>query len=180
MTGHPTESLRLRLNEQPVEIDIDQRALLVEVVRDLGAKGARVGCLTGDCGACSVELDGRIAKSCLVLAASVDGSEIVTIEGSRDAIAAATREAFKAHRGFQCGYCTSGMIMVAIELLRRNPNPTEAEIRLAISGNLCRCTGYEDIVKAVAGAAAQLQHDLPNSKQKDQMRWVRSGRNGRR
>ena len=157
MTGHPTERLRLRLNEQPVEIDIDQRALLVEVVRDLGAKGARIGCLTGDCGACSVELDGRIAKSCLVLAASVDGSEIVTIEGSRDAIAEATREAFKAHRGFQCGYCTSGMIMVGVDFLRRNPNPTEAEIRLAISGNLCRCTGYEDIVKAIAGAAAQLQ-----------------------
>ena len=122
-----------------------------------GAKGARIGCLTGDCGACSVELDGRIAKSCLVLAASVDGSEIVTIEGSRDAIAVAMREAFTAHRGFQCGYCTSGMIMVAIDLLRRNPNPTEAEIRLAISGNLCRCTGYDDIVKAIAGAAAQVQ-----------------------
>jgi aerobic-type carbon monoxide dehydrogenase small subunit (CoxS/CutS family) len=171
MTGHPTKSLRLRLNEQPVEIDIDQRALLVEVVRDLGAKGARIGCLTGDCGACSVEVDGRIAKSCLVLAASVDGSEIVTLEGSYDAIAAATREAFKAHRGFQCGYCTSGMIMVAIELLRRNPNPTEAEIRLAISGNLCRCTGYEDIVRAIAGTAAKLKAGLTEvSQQEEQMR----------
>lgn len=168
MNGHPTNRLRLRLNEQAVEIDIDQRALLVEVVRDLGAKGARIGCLTGDCGACSVEVDGRIAKSCLVLAASVDGSEIVTIEGSHDAITAATREAFKAHRGFQCGYCTSGMIMVAVDLLRRNPNPTEAEIRLAISGNLCRCTGYEDIVKAIAGAAAQLQStSIGNSKRKE-------------
>ena len=104
MTGHPTERLRLRLNGRPVEIDTDQRALLVEVIRDLGAKGTRVGCLTGDCGACTVELDGRIAKSCLVLAVSVDGSEVVTIEGNRDAVAAATREAFKAHRGFQCGY----------------------------------------------------------------------------
>jgi aerobic carbon-monoxide dehydrogenase small subunit len=168
MTGHPTNHLRLRLNEQAIEIDIDQRALLVEVVRDLGTKGARIGCLTGDCGACSVEVDGRIAKSCLVLAASVDGSDIVTIEGSRDAIAAATREAFKAHRGFQCGYCTSGMIMVAIDLLRRNPNPTDAEIRLAISGNLCRCTGYEDIVKAIAGAAAQLQStSIGNSTRKE-------------
>lgn len=170
MTGHPTERLRLRLNGQPVEIDIDQRALLVEVIRDLGAKGTRVGCLTGDCGACSVELDDRIAKSCLVLAVSVDGSEIVTIEGSRDAVAEATREAFKVHRGFQCGYCTSGMIMVATELLRRNPNPTEAEIRLAISGNLCRCTGYEDMVKAVAGAAAKLQGGLAEvSRQGEQM-----------
>ena len=168
MTGHPTERLRLRLNEQAVEVDIDQRALLVEAIRDLGAKGTRIGCLTGDCGACSVELDGRIAKSCLVLAASVDGSEIVTIEGSRDAIAEATREAFKAQRGFQCGYCTSGMIMVAVDFLRRNPNPTEAEIRLAISGNLCRCTGYEDIVKAIAGAAAQLQNmSIGNSTQKE-------------
>ena len=157
MTGYPTERLRLRLNGQPVETDIDRRTLLVEVIRDLGAKGTRIGCLTGDCGACSVELDGRVAKSCLVLAVSVDGSEIVTIEGNRDTTTAAAREAFKAHRGFQCGYCTSGMITVAVELLRRNPNPTEAEIRHAISGNLCRCTGYEDIVKAVAGAAAQLQ-----------------------
>ena len=166
MTGHPTRHLRLRLNQQPVEVDIDQRALLVEVIRDLGAKGARIGCLTGDCGACSVEVDGRIAKSCLVLAASVDGGEIVTIEGSHDAIAAATRDAFKAHRGFQCGYCTSGMIMVAVDFLRCNPSPTEAEIRLAISGNLCRCTGYEDIVKAIAGAAAQLQRvSIGNSKQ---------------
>jgi aerobic carbon-monoxide dehydrogenase small subunit len=171
MTGHPTERLRLRLNGRPVEIDVDQRALLVEVIRDLGAKGTRVGCLTGDCGACTVELDGRIAKSCLVLAVSVDGSEVATIEGNRDAVGAATREAFKAHRGFQCGYCTSGMIMVAIELLRRNPNPTEADIRLAISGNLCRCTGYEDIVRAVAGAAAKLQGGLPEvSKQQEQMR----------
>ena len=171
MTGHPTERLRLQLNGQPVEIDIDQRVLLVEVIRDLGIKGTRVGCLTGDCGACTVKLDGRIAKSCLVLAVSVDGSEVVTIEGSRDAVGAATREAFKAHRGFQCGYCTSGMIMVAIELLRRNPNPTEADTRLAISGNLCRCTGYEDIVRAVAGAAAKLQGGLPEvSKQQEQMR----------
>ena len=95
----------------------------------------------------------------------------MTIEGNRDAVGAATREAFKAHRGFQCGYCTSGMIMVAIELLRRNPNPTEADIRLAISGNLCRCTGYEDIVRAVAGAAAKLQGGLAEvSKQQEQMR----------
>jgi carbon-monoxide dehydrogenase small subunit len=171
MTGRPTEHLQLRLNGQPADIDIDPRALLVEVIRDLGAKGTRVGCLTGDCGACSVELDGRVAKSCLVLAVSVNGSEIVTIEGSRCATAAAVREAFKAHRGFQCGYCTSGMITVAVELLRRNRNPAETEIREAISSNLCRCTGYEDIVKAVAGAAAQLQGGpVETPEQGEQMR----------
>ena len=164
MTSHSTECLNLRLNGRSVETEIDPRALLIEVIRDAGAKGARVGCLTGDCGACSVELDGRIAKSCLVLAVSVDGSEVVTIEGNDDTVATAMREAFKSHKGFQCGYCTSGMIMVATDLLRSNPHPTEAEIRHAISGNLCRCTGYEDIIKAIAGAAMQLQR-IGNSKQ---------------
>ena len=166
MTSRSSECLSLRLNGRSVETEIDPRALLIEVIRDAGAKGARVGCLTGDCGACSVELDGRIAKSCLVLAISVNGSDVVTIEGNDDTVATALREAFKSHKGFQCGYCTSGMIMVATDLLRSNPHPTEAEIRHAISGNLCRCTGYDDIIKAIAGAALQLQSIfIGNSKQ---------------
>jgi len=145
------------LNGERKETQIDQRALLIEAVRDLGATGARIGCLTGDCGACSLELDGRLAKSCLVLAVSADGSDIVTIEGSRHAIAHALQDAFVACNGFQCGYCTSGMIMAAVDLLRVNEAPSEADIRRAISGNLCRCTGYEDIVKAIGHAAETLR-----------------------
>ncbi|MBW7970134.1 (2Fe-2S)-binding protein [Bradyrhizobium sp. BR 10289] len=152
-----TEHFQITLNGKLVETDIDSRALLIEVVRDCGAKGAHIGCLTGDCGACSLEVDGRLAKSCLVLAVSAAGREVVTIEGSRDAIARELQSAFVACNGFQCGYCTSGMIMVAIALLRANPSPTEAEIRNAISGNLCRCTGYEDIVRAIASAADALR-----------------------
>ena len=152
-----TERFYARLNGKPVEAEIDPRALLIEAVRDCGAKGARIGCLTGDCGACSLELDGRLVKSCLVLAVSAEGSDIVTIEGSRHAIARELQAAFVACNGFQCGYCTSGMIMVAIDLLRANASPTEAEIRHAISGNLCRCTGYEDIVRAVGQAADALR-----------------------
>jgi aerobic carbon-monoxide dehydrogenase small subunit len=159
-----TERLRMRLNGETVEAAIDPRALLIEAVRDCGAKGARIGCLTGDCGACSLELDGRLVKSCLVLAASVEGSEVVTIEGSRHDIARELQAAFVACNGFQCGYCTSGMIMVAIDLLRTNLSPTEAEIRHAISGNLCRCTGYQDIVRAIAQAADAL-HDKTKKKE---------------
>lgn len=151
-----TELLHICLNGKQIETAIDPRVLLIEAIRDCGAKGARIGCLTGDCGACSLELDGRLVKSCLVLAVSAEGSDVVTIEGSRHAIADELQTAFAACNGFQCGYCTSGMIMAAIDLLRANDSPTDAEIRRAISGNLCRCTGYEDIVRAVAQAAQAL------------------------
>jgi carbon-monoxide dehydrogenase small subunit len=157
MTSLVTQQLCVRLNGKTAEATIDPRALLIEAVRELGAKGARIGCLTGDCGACSIELDGRLVKSCLVLAVSAAGCEIVTIEGSQDAIARAIQEGFRTCGGFQCGFCTSGMIMVAIDLMRRNPDPTEADIRSAISGNLCRCTGYEDIVKSIDSAAKALR-----------------------
>ncbi|MGY3591386.1 aerobic-type carbon monoxide dehydrogenase small subunit (CoxS/CutS family) [Bradyrhizobium sp. USDA 4341] len=155
MTSTRTKRLCMRLNGRSVEAELDPRALLIEAVRELGAKGARVGCLTGDCGACSLELDGRLVKSCLVLAVSAEDSDIVTIEGSRDVITRELQHAFVACNGFQCGFCTSGMIMVAVDLLRSNPSPTEAEIRSAISGNLCRCTGYENIVSAVVRAAGR-------------------------
>jgi aerobic carbon-monoxide dehydrogenase small subunit len=158
MTPTLTARLCVRLNAESIEAEIDPRALLIEAVRELGAKGARIGCLTGDCGACSLEQDGRLVKSCLVLAVSAEGSDIVTIEGSRHAIARELQDAFVACNGFQCGFCTSGMIMVAIDLLRANASPTEAEIRRAISGNLCRCTGYEDIVRAIGLAAETLRH----------------------
>ena len=157
MTSVPGERLRVHLNGRSVEADIDPRALLIEVVREQGAKGARIGCLTGDCGACSLEMDGRLVKSCLVLAVSAADSQIVTIEGSTDTTAQALQGAFVSCGAFQCGYCTSGMIMVAINLLRRNPTPTELDIRQAVSGNLCRCTGYENIIKAIAAAATALR-----------------------
>jgi aerobic carbon-monoxide dehydrogenase small subunit len=158
MTSTRTKRLCTRLNGRSVEVELDPRALLIEAVRELGAKGARVGCLTGDCGACSLELDGRLVKSCLVLAVSAEDSDIATIEGGRDEITRELQDAFVACNGFQCGFCTSGMIMVAVDLLRSNPSPTEAEIRRAISGNLCRCTGYENIVSAVVRAADALRH----------------------
>lgn len=156
MTSAPSQPFRICLNGKPLEGRIDPRSLLIEVVRNFGAKGARVGCLTGDCGACSVQLDGRLVKSCLVLAQSAADSDVVTIEGSNDAIAIALKTSFIEHNGFQCGFCTSGMILVAIDLLRLNPAPGAADIRKAISGNLCRCTGYENIVRAIESAAAAL------------------------
>lgn len=141
-----------RVNGDSVHRAIDPRLLLVEFVREeMDLKGTRIGCLTGDCGACTVKLNGNIVKSCLVLALSADGSELVTIEGAGDLTE--IQNAFVAENGFQCGYCSTGMVMTADELLRSNPNASEADIRRAISGNLCRCTGYDDIVRAIAHAA---------------------------
>jgi len=126
--------------------------LLVELIRDaLDVKGTRIGCLTGDCGACTVLIDGEVRKSCLVLAASISGNDVRTIEGIEGI--EALREAFIVENGFQCGFCTSGMIVAAADLLKNNPSPSRDEIRRAISGNLCRCTGYESIVEAIHRAA---------------------------
>ncbi|MDR5879977.1 2Fe-2S iron-sulfur cluster-binding protein [Caballeronia sp. LZ032] len=144
--------VRLTLNGEPRSVCADSRMLLVELIRDvLDAKGTRVGCLTGDCGACTVLLDGEVRKSCLVLAAAISDNDVRTIEGL-DGIER-LQEAFIAENGFQCGFCTSGMLVAAAELLRRNPLPGHEEIRRGISGNLCRCTGYESIVDAVYRAA---------------------------
>jgi aerobic-type carbon monoxide dehydrogenase small subunit (CoxS/CutS family) len=144
------------LNGVRREAVIDSRWLLIEAVRLLGATGARVGCLTGDCGACTLSLDGRLTKSCLVLAESARGTSIVTIEGSNDAITTSLQQAFIDLKGFQCGFCTPGMIQTAAHALRQTPKITDDGIRSAISGNLCRCTGYDDIVRAVRAAADQL------------------------
>jgi carbon-monoxide dehydrogenase small subunit len=147
-----TVHIDLSLNGEPRAVDIDPRLLLVEMIRDtLDTQGTRIGCLTGDCGACTVLIDGVIKKSCLVLASSVKGNSIDTIEGLPDI--KALQDAFIAHNAFQCGYCTSGMILVAYDLLRNNPSPSHAEIRKAISGNLCRCTGYDNIVEAIFHAS---------------------------
>ncbi|BCQ26490.1 (2Fe-2S)-binding protein [Caballeronia sp. NK8] len=147
-----TIEVRLTLNGEPRFAEADPRQLLVELIRDaLDVKGTRIGCLTGDCGACTVLIDGEVRKSCLVLAASISGNDVRTIEGIEGI--EALREAFIVENGFQCGFCTSGMIVAAADLLKNNPSPSRDEIRRAISGNLCRCTGYESIVEAIHRAA---------------------------
>jgi len=139
--------------------DIEPRTLLVHYLReDLGKVGTVVGCDTSNCGACTVHLDGEAVKSCTVLAVQADGSEITTIEGlaSPDGTLHPMQKAFHEQHGLQCGYCTPGMIMASIDLVKDNPNPTEDEVREGIEGNLCRCTGYQNIVRAVQQAAAEM------------------------
>ena len=135
--------------------DVEPRTLLVHYVRDtLGLTGTNIGCDTSSCGACTLHMDGESVKSCTVLAVQADGSDILTIEGlATDGQLHPMQEAFRQNHGLQCGYCTPGMIMAAADLLARNPDPTEAEVRKGLEGNLCRCTGYHNIVKAVMSAA---------------------------
>ena len=148
--------LSCHVNGELITRKIDERLLLVEFIRDvLGLKGTRIGCLTGDCGACTVNIGGEAIKSCMVLALSAEGANLTTIEG-RDDISH-IQQAFVEENGFQCGFCTTGMVLTAAELLRDNPRPTEAEIRKAISGNLCRCTGYDAIVQSIQRAASKVQ-----------------------
>jgi aerobic carbon-monoxide dehydrogenase small subunit len=134
--------------------DVEPRLLLVHYLREvLGKTGTPVGCDTSNCGACTVLLDGQSVKSCAVLAVQADGADITTIEGLADGELHPVQRAFHAEHALQCGYCTPGMIMAATDLLRDNPHPTDAEIREGLEGNLCRCTGYENIVRAVRRAA---------------------------
>ena len=147
--------VRLQVNGTDHDLEVEPRLLLVHLLRDkLGLTGTHVGCDTSNCGACTVHLDGRAVKSCTVLAVQADGAQVTTIEGlgTEDALHP-MQEAFWANHGLQCGYCTPGMIMAATDLLNRNPNPSEEEVRTALEGNLCRCTGYHNIVKAVLSAA---------------------------
>ena len=148
----------MTVNGKPVETEVDPRTLLVEFLREhLRLTGTHVGCDTTQCGACTVHLDGEAVKSCTVLALQADGADVTTIEGvARDGNLHPLQEAFHTEHGLQCGYCTPGMIMSALDLLRRNPDPSEAEIRHHLSGNLCRCTGYHNIVQAVRVAAAAM------------------------
>ena len=134
---------------------VEPRRSLVDFLRhDVGLVGTHVGCEHGVCGACTVMLDGRTVRSCLLFAAQADGSEVTTIEGiGTDEALHPLQAAFQQHHALQCGFCTPGMILAAIELLRDNPDPTEAEIRVGLSGNLCMCTGYVNIVRAVRAAA---------------------------
>jgi aerobic carbon-monoxide dehydrogenase small subunit len=143
------------VNGTTYEREVEPRLLLVHFLRDrLGLTGTHVGCDTSNCGACTVHLDGAAVKSCTVLAVQADGAQVTTIEGlgSPDDLHP-VQEAFWEHHGLQCGYCTPGMIMAAVDLLERNPDPSEAQVREALAGNLCRCTGYHNIVKAVLAAA---------------------------
>ena len=150
-----TVPVRLTVNGTRHEVEVEPRLLLVHLLRDrLGLTGTHVGCDTSNCGACTVHLDGEAVKSCTVLAVQADDAEVKTIEGMADgAKLHPLQEAFWNDHGLQCGYCTPGMIMAAADLLQRNPDPTEAEVRKGLEGNLCRCTGYHNIVKAVLDAA---------------------------
>jgi carbon-monoxide dehydrogenase small subunit len=145
------------VNGVQYEEEVEPRLLLVHFIRDtLGLTGTHVGCDTSNCGACTLHLDGEAVKSCTVLAVQADGSEVTTIEGmgTEDDLHP-LQEAFWANHGLQCGYCTPGMIMAAADLLATTPNPSEEEVREALAGNLCRCTGYHNIVKAVLDAASK-------------------------
>ena len=140
------------------EATVEPRALLVYFLREhLGLTGTHVGCDTSQCGACTVQLNGRAVKSCTILAVQANGTEITTIEGlAREGALHPVQEGFREKHGLQCGYCTPGMIMTAVHLLERNPNPTEEEIRHALEGNLCRCTGYVNIVESIRWAAEKM------------------------
>jgi carbon-monoxide dehydrogenase small subunit len=145
----------LRLNGRPVTAEVEARTLLVELLRDrLGLTGTHVGCDTSQCGACVVHVDGRSVKSCTMFAAEVDGREVTSIEGlAADGVLHPMQAAFHEQHALQCGFCTPGMVMSAVELVARRPGATEPEIRAWLEGNLCRCTGYHNIVKAVQAAA---------------------------
>jgi aerobic carbon-monoxide dehydrogenase small subunit len=152
-----TVRVDITVNGERHESEIEPRLLLVHYLREvLGLTGTHVGCDTSNCGACTVHLDGDAVKSCTVLAAQADGAEVTTIEGlGSDGDLHPLQEAFWEHHGLQCGYCTPGMIMAAADLLERNPSPSEEEVRHALEGNLCRCTGYHNIVRAVMAAAGR-------------------------
>ena len=151
--------VKMSVNGSDVEGLVEPRTLLIHFLREqLNLTGAHIGCDTTHCGACTVDLDGKSIKSCTVFAVQAEGAKITTIEGmaNPDGSLHALQEGFRMMHGLQCGYCTPGMIMRAHRLLQENPNPSEEEIRFGIAGNLCRCTGYQNIVKAIQYAAAKL------------------------
>jgi carbon-monoxide dehydrogenase small subunit len=150
--------IRVTVNGTAHDSDVEPRTLLVHYVREvLGLTGTNIGCDTSSCGACSLHLNGEAVKSCTILAAQADGADVTTIEGmaSADGTMHPMQQAFMENHALQCGYCTPGMVMAASSLLKENPNPTEEEVRLGLEGNLCRCTGYHNIVKAVLACAGE-------------------------
>ncbi len=151
--------ITVTINGQQVEALVEPRSLLIHFLREqLSLTGAHIGCETSHCGACTVDIDGRSVKSCTHLAVQCDGSEVLTVEGlAEGGVLHAVQEGFYKEHGLQCGFCTPGMLVRAHRLLQENPDPTEDEVRVGMSGNLCRCTGYQNIVKAVLHAAAKLR-----------------------
>ncbi len=152
--------LSLNINGEVRAVEVEPRTLLVDFLRDaLGLTGTHIGCDTAQCGACTVLLDGRAVKSCNVLAIQAAGAEVTTIEGvtPADGSLHPMQAAFRDHHGLQCGFCTPGMVMSAIDLVRNNPTPNREEIREALDGNLCRCTGYHNIVTAIEAGARTMQ-----------------------
>ena len=136
------KTIELRLNGEPRSVDVEPNEVLLDVLRDkLGVKSPKIGCERGDCGACTILLDGRTARSCLILAIETDGHEIVTVEGIGRGGMTPLQQAFVRHNAFQCGFCAPGVVLAATELLQRNPLPTAQEVKEALGGNLCRCTG---------------------------------------
>jgi aerobic carbon-monoxide dehydrogenase small subunit len=155
------KTINVTINGRLYQEDVEPRLLLSHFLREnIGLTGTHVGCVVGECGACSVLLDGKVVKSCLHFAVQADGREVTTVEGlAKNGELSPIQEAFVKHYAFQCGYCTPGMVMTSQALLRRNPNPSEEEIRKALAGNLCMCTGYVQIVEAVKEAAkAQIRN----------------------
>ncbi|MDY0747275.1 (2Fe-2S)-binding protein [Paucibacter sp. R3-3] len=153
--------LNIKVNGKTLEKAVEPRTLLIHFLReDCNLTGAHIGCDTSHCGACTVDLDGESVKSCTHLAVQCEGSSVLTVEGlAQGGVLHAVQEGFYKEHGLQCGFCTPGMLMRAYRLLQENPNPSEAEIRAGISGNLCRCTGYQNIVKAIQYAANKLRAD---------------------
>jgi len=157
--GAATQEVAVVVNGVPRTVEVEPRRLLVQLLRDdLGLTGTHIGCDTSQCGACTVHVDGRAVKSCAVLALQVDGSSITTIEGlAPEGGLHPLQQAFWDNHGLQCGFCTPGMIMCAADLLARDPDPAETEVRHAIEGNYCRCTGYHNIVRSVMAAAGTMR-----------------------
>ena len=151
--------ITLKVNQKPHVVDVEPRALLVDVLRDtLRLTGTHVGCDTSQCGACVVHVDGKSVKSCTMLAIEADGAEVTTIEGlAKNGQLHPMQAAFQEEHGLQCGFCTPGMVMSAVDLVSRNPSPSEHDVRHWLEGNICRCTGYHNIVKAVLTAAKTMR-----------------------
>jgi aerobic carbon-monoxide dehydrogenase small subunit len=158
VSAEPSTSrgISVEVNGETYEREVDARRLLVHFIRDdLELTGTHVGCDTGNCGACTIHLDGQAVKSCMLLAVQADGAKLRTVEGlAPDGELTPLQQSFSAHHALQCGYCTPGMLMSATALLEQNPRPSEEEARTAIQGNICRCTGYQNIIEAIVGTKA--------------------------
>jgi carbon-monoxide dehydrogenase small subunit len=156
-----TVKVSLTVNGKPASAEVEERTLLVNFIRDtLRLTGTHVGCDTAQCGACTIHMNGRAVKSCNMLAMQAEGADLLTIEGvaKADGTLHPMQEAFRQHHGLQCGFCTPGMVMSAIDLVKDFPNPTEEQIREQLDGNLCRCTGYHNIVKAIKAASQTMRN----------------------